>query len=72
MWALWREGGHVYVQPHCVLRAELSVPFDPFCPYALVAERIPVTENDLPLFEWRVDVQHLFAATLSVRWPFGQ
>jgi hypothetical protein len=71
MWALWREGGSVYVQPHAVLRAELSVRFDPAAPYSLIADRVPVTENDLPLFEWRVEARHLFAATLGVRWPFG-
>ena len=72
MWALWREGGHVYVQPHVVLRRELSVPFDPRMPYALVAERIPVMENDLPLLEWRVEVVHLFTAAIGHRWPFAQ
>jgi CdiI N-terminal domain len=72
MWALWREGGWVYVQPHCVLRAELSVPFDPVAPYPLVAERIPVTESDLPLLEWRVEVAQLFATVFGIRWPFAQ
>jgi hypothetical protein len=72
MWALWREGGHVYVQPHVVLRAELSVPFDPRVPYSLIAERLPVTEHDLPLDEWRVEARHLIAASLAIRWPFGQ
>ena len=72
MYALWRHGSHVYVQPHVVLRAELAVPFDPRAPYALIADRTPVMENDLPMLEWRVELHHLMAASVGVRWPFGQ
>ena len=69
MWALWRDDGHVYVQEHAVLPAELDVPFDPSNPYAHVGERIPATENALPIPEWRVPVEHVQAAMLGIRRP---
>ena len=72
MWALWRDGGFVYVQPQCVLNRELDSPFDPYAPYDHVDARIPVTEQALPLAEWRVELEHLYASALNIRWPFGQ
>src|SRR5690348_9590063 len=33
MWGLWRDAGHVYVQEHPVVAAELDAPFDPAEPY---------------------------------------
>jgi hypothetical protein len=74
MWALWKEAGFVYVQPHCVLSTELGAPFDPAEPYAHVAARIPVSEQALPMSEWRVELEHLVASMMQIRWPppFGQ
>lgn len=72
IWSLWRADGHVYVQPQCVLAAEVEMPFDPVAPYAHVGVRIPVSENELPLLEWCVPIEHVYAATLRVRWPFVQ
>ena len=69
MWALWREEGYVYVQEHSVVPADLDAPFDPNEPYAHVGERIPAAENALPIPEWRVELEHLHAAVLGIRWP---
>ena len=72
MWALWREGPTVYVQPHCVLPSELDAPFDPASPYQHVGTRICVTDESLPLAEWRVELEQLVAGAMQIRWPFGQ
>jgi hypothetical protein len=69
MWALWREGGSVYVQEHSVLPADLDAPFDPNEPYGHVGERIPAAEYALPIPEWRVGLEHLHAAMLGIRLP---
>jgi hypothetical protein len=69
MWALWRDASHVYVQEHSVVAAELDSPFDPAEPYAHVGEWIAASEHALPISEWRVDLVHLFAAALGIRWP---
>jgi hypothetical protein len=71
-WALWKEGGRVYVQPQCVTMAELEQPFNPFAPYDLVGTRLPVTENQLPLLETRVPFEQLIAANFRIGWPLGQ
>jgi hypothetical protein len=72
MWALWRQADSVYVQPHCVLPSEVDAPFDPAFPYEHVGTRICVTEQSLPLAEWRVDLAQLIASAMHIRWPFGQ
>jgi hypothetical protein len=72
MWALWKDSGFVYVQPHCVLAAELAAPFDPLQPYAHVGAHIPATEQALPIAEWRVELEQLLASMMRIRWPFGQ
>ncbi len=72
IWALWRIDGQMYVQPQYILQAELASPFDPLAPYAHTGVRIPAVENNLPLPEWQVPMEHVFAATLGVRWPFVQ
>jgi hypothetical protein len=69
MWALWRDNGHVYVQEHSVLQAELDVRFDPADPYPHVGDRVPAGETGLPIPEWRVEVEHIHAAMLGIRWP---
>jgi hypothetical protein len=69
MWALWRDMGDVYVQEHPVVAAELDAPFDPTEPYAHAGERIPASQQALPIAEWRVDLVSLFAASLGIRWP---
>jgi hypothetical protein len=72
LWALWRQADHVYVQPHCVVPSDLDAPFDPAFPYEHVGTRICVTEQSLPLEEWRADLAQLVASALHIRWPFGQ
>jgi hypothetical protein len=72
MWALWRQGAHIYIQSHCVLPAHLAAPFDPRAPYEHVGARIPITENHLPMDEWRVEFGQLLAFGLRIRWPLGQ
>jgi hypothetical protein len=69
MWALWRDNGHVYVQEQSVVPADLEVPFDPDDPYVHVGDRIPASENALPIPEWRCDIEHVHAANLGIRWP---
>jgi contact-dependent growth inhibition (CDI) system CdiI-like immunity protein len=69
MWALWREEGHVYVQEHSVLPADLDVPFDPNEPYPYVGARIPASECALPIPEWRVELSHVQSALLGLRLP---
>lgn len=70
MWALWRNGEHVYVQEHLVLPEELDAPFDPSKPYTHVGERVRAGEHRLPIGEWRVELVHLYAAAMNIRWPF--
>ena len=73
MWALWREGDEAFVQPHVVLSRELDGGrFDPRSSHEHVGPRVPVTEQSLPLGEWRVEIEQLFAAALRIRWPFSQ
>jgi len=72
MWALWKESGFVYVQPHCVDAADLDERFDPVDPYGHVGARVPATEQSLPISEWRVELEQLFASAMRIRWPFGQ
>jgi len=74
MWALWREEGFVYVQPHCVLPEELDRAFDPFSAWSQVDARVPATEQSLPISEWRVELEHLAASVMQIRLPppFGQ
>jgi hypothetical protein len=70
MWGLWRDAGQVYVQQHSVSSADLDAPFDPTAPYAHLGERIPTSKHALPIPEWRVDLVHLYAAAMGIRWPF--
>jgi hypothetical protein len=72
MWAIWKEAGFAFVQPHCVLAAELDGRFDPTAPYEHVGGRIPATDQALPLAEWRVELEQLFASVMRIRWPMGQ
>jgi hypothetical protein len=72
MWALWRTGGHIYIQPHCVVAADLDAPFDPRSPYDHVGAHIPASANALPLLEWRVDFEYLLASSFGIRWPLAQ
>jgi hypothetical protein len=72
LWALWRESGFVYVQPHCIAAADLDGRFDPVEPYPHVGARVPATEQSLPMSEWRVELEQLFANAMRIRWPFGQ
>lgn len=69
MWALWRDRQHVHVQEHSVLPSDLDAPFDPKEPYAHVGERVPAADNALPIAEWRVEIAHVHAAMLGIRWP---
>ena len=69
MWALWRENGNVYVQEQSVVTADLDTPFNPDDPYMHVGERIPASENALPIPEWRCDVEHVLAANPGIRLP---
>jgi hypothetical protein len=52
-----------------VLPADVDERFDPNEPYAHVGARVPAAENALPIPEWRVDLEHLHAAMLGIRWP---
>lgn len=72
MWAIWKEAGFAFVQSHCVLAAELDRRFDPAAPYAHVGARVPATEQALPIAEWRVELEQLFASVMRIRWPMGQ
>ena len=69
MWAMWRLDEHVYVQEHVVLAAELDAAFDPNDPYPHLGERVPTTENVLPIPEWRIEFEDLHAAMLGLRGP---
>ena len=71
MWALWRENKSVYVQPHCVAACDLARPFDLDAAYEHVDVRVPARDQALPITEWRVGVEHLFANALQIRWPFA-
>lgn len=72
MWAMWKESGFAFVQPHCVLAAELDRRFDPTSPYGHIGARVPATEQALPIAEWRVELEHVFASVMRIRWPLGQ
>jgi hypothetical protein len=69
MWGAWREGGHIYLQEHVVAVTELDEPFDPAAPYVHLGERIPASQQALPIPEWRIDLVHVYAAALGIRWP---
>jgi hypothetical protein len=69
MWALWRDEAFVYIQEHSVLPADLDAPFDPMQPYGHVGARVPAAEHALPISEWHVELEHLHAAMLGIRWP---
>ncbi len=69
MWGLWRHDGHVYVQEHPVVAADLDAPFDPAMPYAHLGQWIPASHQALPIAEWRVDIVPLYAAAMGIRWP---
>jgi CdiI N-terminal domain len=71
IWALWREGGYVYAQEHPVVVTELDPPFDPSDPYAHVGERIATSGLNLPISEWQVDLIHVYAHALGLRWPLA-
>jgi hypothetical protein len=71
MWALWRENTSVYVQPHCVAASDLTMPFDLEAAYDHVGVRVPARDQVLPIVEWCVGVEHLFASALQIRWPFA-
>jgi hypothetical protein len=71
MWALWRETTSVYVQPHCVAASDLETAFDLDAAYEHIGVRVPAREQVLPIGEWRVGVEHLFASALQLRWPFA-
>jgi hypothetical protein len=68
LWALWREGNHVYVQGQAVLPVEADLLFDPSSPYPHVGERIAASAYGLPIPEWRVDLKSLLLADLGIRW----
>jgi hypothetical protein len=70
MWALWREDPHVYVQQLTVLRAELPDSFDPAAPYPHVSERVPASEQALPIPEYRHDLMPLLAAYFLPSFPW--
>jgi len=71
MWGLWREEGHVFVQEHPVMPAELDLPLDPFDPYPHIGNRIPASEHGLSIPEWRFSLVDLIAANLGIRWPLA-
>lgn len=68
MWALWRDGDFVYVQPHIVVSEGLETPFDPGAPEPHVGERIG-PDHGLPIAEWRVEFVYLVATAFGLRWP---
>lgn len=68
MWALWRDGDFVYVQPHIVMSDVSDPPFNPRAPEAHVGARLG-PEHGLPIAEWRVELVHLLAAAFGPRWP---
>ena len=69
MWGLWRDAGQVYVQRHSVCSGDLDAPFDPESPYAHLGERIATSTHALPIPEWRLDLVHVYAAAMGIRWP---
>jgi hypothetical protein len=69
MWGLWRDDGHVYLQQHSVIARELDPPFDPKAPYTHLGQRIATSKHHLPIPEWRLDLVHVYAAAMGIRWP---
>jgi hypothetical protein len=65
MWALWREGGDVYIQEQSVLSSDLKGAFDPRQAHAHVGERIRAVENGLPISEYRVEWKPVLSAYLA-------
>jgi CdiI N-terminal domain len=70
MWALWREGDQIYVQEVSVLPADLDAPFDPSAPYEHVGDRVPASEEGLPIAEYRYDLIPLLAAYFFPQLPW--
>jgi hypothetical protein len=70
MWALWPEGDSVYVQELTVLPAEIDDTFDPRQAHRYVGERIPASEQGLPIPEYRLDLLPLLAAHYLPNFPW--
>lgn len=62
MWALWREQDQVYAQHLTVLTAEIEGPFVASVPYAHVGARIPASDQNLPITEYKGGLLPLLAA----------
>jgi len=59
IWPMWREGTTVHLQERLVLTEQLPEPFDPASVYALVGERVTVSEGGLPISEWSIPIRQL-------------
>jgi hypothetical protein len=70
MYALWRDEKYVHAQELSVLPAELVTPFDPATPWDHVGERIPATEEGLPIVEARCDLVTMLAAHFFPSFPW--
>jgi len=70
LWALWRDDESVHVQEQSVVPSDLEAPFDPAVTHLHVGNRIPATENALPMREWRIESAAVYAAALGIRWPW--
>jgi hypothetical protein len=70
MWVLWPEGDDVYVQELSVLPCDLDAAFDPHLAHEHVGTRIPASEHDLPIAEYRVDLLPLLAAYFLPSFPW--
>jgi hypothetical protein len=72
-WPLYREGDRVYVQNGILLFAELTRPFDPANPYAVIPPRTMLNEEGQRVCEWVVSVCALesFVKSLSQTFEGG-
>ena len=70
LWAMWRDGDHIYVQARTVRPLAFGEPFDPRHAYAYVPPRMPVCEYTPPATQWRVEIGSFLASAVGVRVPF--
>jgi hypothetical protein len=56
LWMMWRDGDDVRVQEKMLIDETLLAPFDPKNPYLQIDEYTGLTEDGMPLSEWRVAI----------------
>lgn len=65
-WVMYLVGSDVYIQNHVLLMDELDEPFDEFDFQKFVPERETVTEDGEPISEWKVSIDDVRQALVTI------